>query len=385
MDAVTMHSATDLMQRIMALAPVVAQHRAEFEALRRMPKPVVEAMVAADLFRLWTPRRFGGAEVSPRDFVDLIEAASAMDGSFGWCLTNANTMGRMVAYLPESAARNWVSQPDCQMAGSTASLGQARRAEGGFVVSGRWPFASGISSARRIIGLCKVEGEGDPQHPVLILCHFDAGAVKILDTWQVSGLKGTGSHDFIATDVFVSDDHAHGLVDAVPSHSGALYRFPIVSMLTFSVAIVPLGIAKSAIQAFMDLADRTRAGTTQPLKDRETIQADLARAEAMRRSGRALMLSALDDLEQALAIGGQPLIEARAFFRVALAHSAECCVRAVELVTTAAGAAAIMDSSPLERCSRDIQAAVKHIAMAPHNFALGGKIMLGVDTGSARF
>lgn len=385
MDGMSKLQLPDLLDRIHSIAPLVDRHRSEFDALRRLPVPVTDAMRDADLFRLWIPRSLGGAEISPHDFVEVVEAAAALDGSFGWCLTNANTIGRMVAYLAPEIARDWVNGPDCQMAGSTASLGIARRAAGGFMVTGRWPFTSGISSARRLIGLCKIEGDGDPSNPALIFCHFAANEIEIIDTWFVSGLKGTGSHDFAVGNLFVPLDHTHGFVDAEAHHDGSLYRFPIVPMLTLSVSIVPLGIAKAAVQAFIDLSGRTVAGTTLPLREREMIQTDLARAEALRRSGKALILSALQDLEDALAVGGQPLIDARAFFRVALAHSAEASLRAVEMVASAAGAAAISENGRLERCLRDVQAAVKHVAMSPHNFTTGGQVMLGLDMTGKRF
>ena len=375
----------DLIGRIQALASIVDRHRAEFDSLRRLPEPVTDAMAAADLFRLWTPRALGGAEISPQDLVEVIEAAAALDGSFGWCLTNANTMGRIIAYLSPEVARDWVAGPDCQMAGSTAALGNARRVKGGFEVTGRWPFASGIPSARRVIGLCQIEGEGEPANPALIFCHFAANQVQIMETWFVSGLKGTGSNDFAVDRLFVPLEHTHGFVDATACHDGPLYRFPIVPMLTLSVSIVPLGIAKAAVDAFIALSGRTTAGTSLPMREREMIQTDLARAEALRRSGKALILSALQDLEDALVIGGPPLIAARAFFRVALAHSAEASLRAVEILATAAGASAISENGRLERCLRDIQAAVKHVAMSPHNFTVGGQMMLGFDMTGKRF
>ena len=375
----------DLIGRIQALAFIVDRHRAEFDILRRLPEPVTDAMAAADLFRLWTPRALGGAEISPQDLLEVIEAAAALDGSFGWCLTNANTIGRMIAYLPPEVARDWVAGPDCQMAGSTAALGNARRVKGGFEVTGRWPFTSGIPSARRIIGLCQIEGEGEPANPALIFCHFAASQVQITETWFVSGLKGTGSNDFAVDRLFVPLEHTHGFVDATACHDGPLYRFPIVTMLTLSVSIVPLGIAKSAVDAFIALSGRTTAGTSLPMREREMIQTDLARAEALRRSGKALILSALQDLEDALVIGGPPLIAARAFFRVALAHSAEASLRAVEILAAAAGASAISENGRLERCLRDIQAAVKHVAMSPHNFTVGGQMMLGFDMTGKRF
>lgn len=245
------------------------------------------------------------------------------------------------------------------------------------MVTGRWPFTSGIPSARPVIGLCQIEA--DALTPAWIFCHFAAENVQVMDTWRVSGLKGRGSHDFMVENLFVPTTHCHGFVDVTAWHAGPLYRFPITLMLTQSVSIVPLGIARAAVEAFIALSGRTIAGTSQPMREREMIQTDLARAEALRRSGKALILSALQDLEDALSIGGQPLIEARAFFRVALAHSAEASLRAVELLAAAAGSAAISETGRLERRVRDIQAAVKHVAMSPHNFTIGGQMMLGPD------
>lgn len=385
MDARTTDTTNAILQRLEALAPLVTHHQPAFDSERRLAQPVVDAMIEADLFRLWTPREFGGAEVTPRALIDIIEAASAIDASFGWCVTNACASGQLAAYLPEGVARPWVARQDCQMSGSTAALGVARRTEGGFLVTGRWPFASGILTARYVNGLCKIEGEGDPANPELIFCHFKVDEVSIIDTWHVTGLKGSGSNDFTVKDNFVPATRTHGLVGAVPVQPGGLYRFPIISLLGLSVGIVPLGIAKSAVAAFVAMAERTRAGNAHPFKDREKIQDDVGRAEALRRASKALMISAVEDLDLALDIGGQPLIEARAYFRLALAHSAENCQKVVEMMVACAGAAALFETSPLARCLRDVQAATKHISVAPHLFALAGRIRLGMEPGLARF
>lgn len=375
----------DILNRLAALAPLVASHQPAFDSERRLSAPVVEAMVAADLFRLWAPRKFGGAEVSPRALIDIVEVAAAIDASFGWCVANASASGQLSGHLPEPVAARWLSDRDCQMAGSTAALGSARRCEGGFLVTGRWPFASGILSARHVNGLCEIEGEGDPANPELIFVHVPADQVTIIDTWHVTGLRGTGSNDFTLTDHFVPADQTHGFVGSIPVQPGRLYRFPIVSLLCLTVGIVPLGIAKAAITAFVAGSDRTRAGATHPFKDREKIQDEIGRAEALRRGSKALVVSALEDLDQALDIGGQSLIEARANFRLALAHSAETCVKVVDMMVACSGAAAIFETSPLARCQRDIHAACKHIAVGPHLFSLAGRIRLGIDPGLARF
>jgi indole-3-acetate monooxygenase len=99
----------DVLERLQALAPLIDQHRSDFETRRCLPPAVTQAMVDADLFRLWVPRNLGGAEISPQDLVEVVEAAAALDGSFGWCPTNANAMARMVAYLPHAVAAEWVA------------------------------------------------------------------------------------------------------------------------------------------------------------------------------------------------------------------------------------------------------------------------------------
>jgi alkylation response protein AidB-like acyl-CoA dehydrogenase len=375
----------DIVNQINSLAPLVIRHQHDFETERRLSQPVVDAMIDADLFRLWTPRTFGGQEVSPQAMVTIVEAASSIDASFGWCLTNAAASAQMAAYLPESVARTWVSTPDCQMTGSTAALGTARRVDGGFIVSGRWPFASGILTARYANCLCKIDGEGDPANPELIICHLERAEVYVLDTWYSIGLQGSGSNDMVITERFVPQAQCHHLTGDAPVQRGQLYRFPLVTLLTLSVAIVPLGIAKAAIAAFVAMSEKTRAGTTNPFRDREVIQDSLGRAEALRRASRALVLAALDELEQAVDIGGRPLVEARANFRLAIAHCAESCLKVVEMMVSCAGAAAIFESSPLSRHLRDVQVATKHIAVAPHLFALGGRIALGMEPGLARF
>ncbi|MBL9046234.1 MAG: hypothetical protein JNK34_02835 [Tabrizicola sp.] len=385
MDQTTHLRTRDIIQRITDLAPLVAQHQPDFDLQRRLSQPVVDAMVAADLFRLWIPRDSGGQEISPQALVEVVEAASAIDASFGWCLTNAAAAAQFMAYLPVAVTRPWFISPDCQMSGSTAALGNARRTTGGFIISGRWPFVSGIMSAHRVYLLCQIDGEGEPGKPVLLYGHVARSDVDVLDTWHTTGLRGSGSHDIVVTDRFVPDDHCHGLDGARPVQGGSLYRFPIPTLLTLSVGIVPLGIAKAAIAAFTDLSEKTRAGTNTPFRDRELIQDNVGRADAIRRAARALVFSSLDALEEAFDQGGRPLIEARATFRLAMAHSAESCLKVVEMMVACAGAAAIFESSPLARLLRDAQAATKHVAVAPHLFALGGRIAMGMEPGLARF
>lgn len=374
-----------ILQAVRALAPLVAEHRAEFDRARRLPEPVVRALVAADLFRLWAPQPVGGAGLSPEALIDIIEEASALDASLGWIMTNGAIMSRMGGFLPPAVAQEWFGDPDCFIACSTGAVGTARQVEGGYRVSGRWPFSSGVQSARRVMGLAKLEGAGEDPRDNLICVYVPAGAVEIIDKWHVSGLRGTGSCDFLLEDVFVPGQHAHSFLEAAPAQPGLLYRLPVVSAFVLSVSLVPLGITRGALADFVAVAGRTRGGTSQPLREREMIQVDVARAEALRRSAKALMVEALADLEAALDIGGDELVRARAFFRVALSHAAESCQRAVGMLAACAGTAAISEAGSLERRVRDMDAAVKHVAMNPQSFVTGGRVLLGLEPGTARF
>ena len=235
------------------------------------------------------------------------------------------------------------------------------------------------------MGVCALKGASEDPRESLVCAYFSAEDVRIVDNWHVSGLRGTGSCDFEVDDLLVPADQVHRFLEPAPTEPGPLYRMPMLSLFPFSVALVPLGIARAAIEAFVTIAGRTRGGTSLPLREREMIQADVARAEALRRSAKALILDALGDLEAALDEGGERLVRARAFFRVSLAHAAESCQRATGLMAAAAGTAAISEASPLERCVRDMDAAVKHVAMGPHNFAVGGRVVLGLEPGTARF
>ncbi len=373
--------AGSIVDRVHRLAPLVAQHREALDRERRLPQPVFDALVEADLLRLWAPRSLGGAELSPRDFLAAVEAAAAIDGSLGWILGNGAGMSRIAGYVGEPVARAWFGGPRCFVASATGAIGSAVPVDGGYRVSGRWPFGSGIHHATQVMALCAVPGAAEGED--LRCCVLPARDVAIIDTWHVSGLRGTGSCDFAAENVFVPHAHTFGLLAHEATHPGPLYRLANVTIFPFTVAVVPLGIARSAIDAFVTLAGRkVRADTA--LRDREIVQSEVGRAEALHGAARAFLIAAIEGVVEAVAIGGTAYLEARATARAAYAHAAESAVRIVAMMAAAGGAATIFETSPIERCARDVQAAVKHIAMSPNNYVVRGRVALGLGPGTAR-
>lgn len=383
--AKTPNRVADYLAAIDRVAPVVAEHRASFDQERRLPDVVFNALADAGLFRLWLPEALGGPELSPVAFMTIVEAASALDGSVGWLVGNGGGMSRAGGYLPEATVRDWFSDPRAFVVAATGAVGAAEKVPGGYRLAGRWPFGSGAHHATHFMGLASTkdaDGRDDPP----LCCYVPRRDVTIHDTWKVSGLRATGSCDFEMRDVFVPEQHTHAFIGSTPTQAGAVYRLPAVSVFGWTVAVVPLGIARGAMDAFIELASRkTRQGTSALLRDRETVQSTVGRMEALHQAARAFLIQTMNELTAAQDDEGARLIQARASFRSARAHAAESAVRIVDTLAAEAGAVTIFEGSPLERAVRDMHAAAKHIAMSPNNYVVGGRLALGLDPGTERF
>jgi alkylation response protein AidB-like acyl-CoA dehydrogenase len=376
---------TDYLDAIARLAPLIAEHCETFDSQRRLPDVVFNVLADAGLFRLWLPGALGGPELSPAEFMCVVEAAAAVDGSIGWLVGNGAGMSRVGGYLPELAARQLFAGPRSFIVSATGAVGIARRVEGGYRVTGRWPFGSGAHHGSHFMGLASTkDADGNDGPPRCY--YFKHSDVAIHDTWRVSGLRATGSCDFDVRDLFVPEYYTHDFIGVVPTQSGLVYRLPAVSVFAWTVAAVPLGASRGLMNAFVELASRrVRQGATAVMRDRDIVQSNYGRADALHRAARAFLVEAMAGLSDALAENGSRLIEARAVFRTACTHAAESALRIADLLAAEAGTSAIFETSPIQRYVRDIQAAVRHIAMSPNNYLVSGRVGLGLDPGTPRF
>ena len=383
--AVTPPRTAAYLEAIEKLAPLVEQQRPSFDRDRRLPEVVFQALAEAGLFRLWLLLAMGGPELSPVEFMRVVEAASAMDGSIGWLVANGGGMSRVGGYLPESIAGEWFDDPLAFIVAATGAVGSAEPVVGGYRVTGRWPFGSGASHATRFMGLSAVRDGSDTSRPP-ICCYFAPEQVAVHDTWHVSGLRGTGSSDFEVKDVFVPADHTHDLIAPSPTQPGIIYRIPGLSIFPWSITGTSLGIAGGAMTAFKKQAmhGKPRPGTIR-LQDREMVHSVVGRAEAILGAARAFLNEAIAELLEALDDDRDLLMRTRARLRIACAYAAEGSASIVQMLTTEAGASSIFESSRLERAGRDINAAVKHIAMSPQSYIVAGRLHLGLDPGAMRF
>ena len=375
----------DYLDAIQLLAPLIAEHRAAFDSERRLSDAVFHALADAGLFRLWLPEALGGPELSPEDFMTVVEAASALDGSVGWLVGNGGGMSRIGGYLPKPVAQDFFSDPRAFVTSATGAVGAAQKVEGGYCVTGRWPFGSGAHHASHFMGLASTKSADGKDEPPLC-CYFERRDVVVHDTWRVSGLRATGSCDFEVRNHFVPEQYTHHLMAHRPTQDGIVYHLPSLSVFAWTVSVVPLGIVRGAMNAFAELASRkARLGVSTLLRDRDIVQSNYGRADALHRAARAFLIDAMSELMAASAEEGQCLIKARAVFRTACTHAAESAVRIADILAAETGATAIFETSPIERFVRDVHAAVKHIAMTPNNYMVAGRLGLGLDPGTSRF
>jgi alkylation response protein AidB-like acyl-CoA dehydrogenase len=308
-------------------------------------------MHEARLFRMYIPKALGGLEIDPITSMIVVEEIARADAAAAWNLMLGATYGLWAAFLPDDAACEIYGAPDAVVAGALRPTGRARPVDGGFVVDGRWSFASGIRHAAWWNAGCLVgrdgAGDADTPAPEAWLVFFPAPDGELIDNWDVGGLRGTGSHDYAVCGLFVPRARAIPF-DAAPRAPGPLYRLPRQALLDNTMAALPLGIARTAIDTLVEIAaGRKRpAGAGAPLAERATVQADVARAEALYLSGRALLYDSLAQSWEAAQDGRELSVREIAVLRLARTHAVQAAVQAVDLMYTDAGGAAILHAQP---------------------------------------
>jgi alkylation response protein AidB-like acyl-CoA dehydrogenase len=316
--------------------------------------------------------------------VDSIAADARGDGAAGWCVAVACTSGALAAYLPEDHAREVCGKDARCWGGVFAPKGRATVDGDSLRVTGRWPFASGIDHCDWLMGGCVVEEGGEERklpsgRPDVRLVLFGAEDVERIDTWDVAGLCGTGSHDMAVDDLAVPAGRSASLFVDPPREEGPLYAFPIFGLLSLAIASVGLGIARGAVDDLMALAGgKAPAMGTRTLAARSDTQGRVARAEARLRAARALIDDAVGRAWTAAQGDGAITLDQRAGLRMAASHAMTDSAAVVDEMYSLAGGSAIYSSSPLQRRFRDVHVATQHMLVGPPVWELAGRLMLGV-------
>jgi alkylation response protein AidB-like acyl-CoA dehydrogenase len=368
------------------LAPAIRKAAPDNEAARRLGDGTVTAMRRAGLFAILLPATYGGAELPLPEAMAVIEEVSAADGSAGWCLLKGAVTNQMAGYLPEAAAREIWADPTIVTGGSLNPRGRAIEVPGGYRLTGRWDWGTGVGHSAWVVGGAVVvdpvdasprpgPAPGVPETKALV---FPRDETTVHDTWRAAGMRATASGEFEVRDLFVPAERTFDGMVAEPVVHGANYAIPYIAQAMVPHASVAVGLARGALADFRELA-RTKVPLLSPsrLFEQDRVAEAVGRAEAMVHAARATVLAAVDQAWASRARAGRTDEDRLVHLSLAAVYATELCVAAVDVVHSLAGGSAVDEHSPLQRAFRDIHVAATHFQVRPDKYLISGRALLG--------
>jgi alkylation response protein AidB-like acyl-CoA dehydrogenase len=377
---------TTLSERAAAVAEAAKPRSAEIEQGGDIPSDLVERLEAEGLLRLFVPRAYGGVETDPITAYEVLEALSYADGSLGWVGFVLNGSCFACWLEPSVAAEVLAARPGSGIGGVLAPIGRARSGPEGLRLSGRFPSNSGSPHASWLAqGALVVDDEGAVRtrpdgQPDFRHCFVPAGSFEILDTWHVAGLRGTASHDVAIEAAAIPEEHTTNLITEEAPCDSPIFRWPVFSIVAPWICAVGMGIARRALDEFTTLAATKSRRTSTALADTESVALAAVQAVGALRAARCLLVDTFGAAwDRALA--GDPLQMAdRVAIRTAGIHAMRTSREVVDAVFALAGGGALYDTSPLQRCWRDVHAASHHIYFCPEDARqVGHHLLTGAE------
>jgi indole-3-acetate monooxygenase len=387
--------AQPVVQAAAALHPALRRLHEELEDGQRLPRALVEELRAAGCYRMVIPRALGGLEADPLTYLRVVERLAEGAGSVGWNLANNSIVQLVTLGLPDAGVDEVYAQgPDTPCAGTAVQGGgEAVPVAGGYRVSGRWSFGSGCMEAAWMLGSFQIVEDGGPRRgpdgrPLYWRGVFPRAEAEIVPgSWEVSGLRGTGSFDWTVSGVFLPERRT--MVHAgVPLDNqwarwpGVSYQLPTQCWVGPHHSAVITGIARAGIDALIRLAgDKTPRGRTGLLCDNPQVQDAVGRADAILNAGRAGRSAMLSELWNTVAAGRETTLEQRARCRLASTYAADSARQAMDLMYRHGGSTSFQRASRLAECWRDLQVVGQTVTLAPEWYPIGGRVYLGIDPG----
>jgi alkylation response protein AidB-like acyl-CoA dehydrogenase len=362
---------------VRALTAGITARSDEIERGRRLPPDLAATLRDVGCFRLLVPRHHGGSDATLPEHLEVIRELARADGSVGWTLMIGSSAPVILGMLPLTTFDTiYADGPDIAVAGSFNPKGVATPVEGGYRVSGRWPFASGCQHADWFIAHCMVD---DGRMPPLRVMMVPAADVNIVDTWSVSGLCGTGSHDFTLDGLFVPDGHTFDVFEE-GGMPGPLGRIPELSYSSLEFANVAVGIAEGALAEITTLAsNKVPMLADAELAANPLFRYRLAEADAHLRAARALLDADVAATWASARAGDAFTTEQRARLRATAVWVVTAAARVVDVAYTAGGGSALYLGNPLQRRLRDVHALTQHFAIKADVLTTAGAVLAGQD------
>jgi alkylation response protein AidB-like acyl-CoA dehydrogenase len=388
--------AQPLVRAAAALRSVIRGYRDEIDRDQRLPKDLVEQFHAAGFYRMVRPPQLGGLQTDPLTYLRVVELLAEGAGSVGWNLCNNNIAQLVSLGLPDEGIREiYGNGTDTAIAGTAVQGGgRAVPVEGGYRVTGRWPFGTGCQESAWMLGSFQILDGAEPRRSpdgasVYWRGVFARSEVQLVEgSWDVSGLRATGSFDWTVDDVFLPERrtmvHAGVPLDNQWSHwPGISYALPAQAWVGPHHSAVITGIARAGIDALIELAsEKTPRGRTARLCDNPQVQDAIGRADTILNAGRAYRTAMVTELWNTVAAGESTTLEQRARCRLAAAHAADCAREAMDLMYRHGGSTSYRRESRLAECWRDLHVVAQAVTLLPEWYPMGGRVFLKMDPGA---
>jgi 3-hydroxy-9,10-secoandrosta-1,3,5(10)-triene-9,17-dione monooxygenase len=355
-----------------AMAPRLAQRAAQAESIRRVPQETIDELHAAGLMRLMQPAAFGGSELGLGALMDVVMELARGCSSTAWVYSNLASHSWNLGQLEQQAQIDvWGQDPNAMGAtGLAFPCGKATPVKGGYRISGKWPFGSGVDACTwMFVGAMTEKQGGAPERRFFVI---QAPDFKSQDNWHAFGLTATGSHDVVIDDVLVPE---HRSVSAEVFAAGQnlpgarlydnlLYTMPTFAAFAYVLGAVPLGTAKGAVEDFTaNMRNRASTYTGSRVAELAPVQARIAEASACVEFAEAVMRRDWLELEAQVQRAEYPSLETKLRWKRNAAYATTLAVKAIDTLMPAAGAAGLMSAMPLQRQFRDVHAASAHIGL----------------------
>ena len=353
---------TDLWQKAEALLPRLKERAPKCEQLRRLPDETLRDFHDAQLFRIHQPKRVGGAELEFAAVVTYGALFARACASTAWNWVNFAAHHMMLGMFPPQAQDEiWGKSRDALIASSFVfPAGKARKVQDGYLLSGRWPFSSGVdpSEWNMLAGLARLDDNLPPEQRIFLV---PRSQYKVLDTWHAGGLRGTGSNDVEVSEVFVPEhmtlavaDTKGGPTPGSAVNPGPLFQLPVFALFPYMLSGVALGIAEGLIESYQPAAGKMTGARVAEI---QSTQIRLGEATAYARASRLVQLANCREAEAQL-----PDLKTKARYRLEGAYAVEWAVRAVDVMFGLYGAGGLYESGPVARAFRDAHAVKQHFS-----------------------
>ena len=353
---------------------------------REIPPRLASEMAEEGLFRLYIPKSVGGYEIDYLEFLELVAVIAESDGSVGWCFNQNNVLSTLSAFMPKELAQEIWSDPTVVLSNGPPVFPTAVSVEGGYRLSGRWNFSSGSRHAKWVVALTPIKGRvlEDGESPEMRNMMIPKEEVEFIDTWEVNGLRGTGSFSFTAKDLFVPESHSF-IEGGSPREEGPIYLIPKSLLFCSGFATTALGVARGALNDVIQLSSAKTPQEQELLRQQPFVQREIGQAEAIWRSAKSYLRDSAEAVWESAVKERIIPLERRINLRLSSTHAIREAVKVADMAYSLSGATAIFETSPIQRRMQDVKVIAQQIQGRMSHYDTAGQFFLGLDPQSRMF